>query len=111
MIQKIICDYLTDKLEVISLPEEPEETIPQYVIVEKTGGGSKNYINSSVVAIKSYDTSKYGACMLNERVKEVMTNIICLPKIISARLNSDYEYNDSTKKKYRYQAVYEIKHY
>ena len=110
MIEKIICDYLSDKLGLVVLPEEPEEPMEEYVIVEKTGGGGK-YIKNSTIAIKSYSPSLYLAAMLNEKVKKEMNKIVELDEISSVELNSDYNFTDKSRKKYRYQAVYELTHY
>ena len=55
--------------------------------------------------------SLFGAASLNERVKKVMENIIELDDICSCNLNSDYNYTDTGRKKYRYQAVFDITHY
>ena len=37
-----------------------------------------------------------------------MRNIIELDNVSKAKLNSDYNYTDTAKKRYRYQAVYEV---
>ena len=44
----------------------------------------------------------------NEKVKNAMNNIVVLGAIGSSDLNSDYNFTDTTKKKYRYQAVYDL---
>ena len=51
------------------------------------------------------------AAQLNEEVKEVMMTITILPSISSCRLNADYNFTDTTKKRYRYQAVFDLVHY
>ena len=37
-----------------------------------------------------------------------MDNIISLDSISKSKLNSDYNFTDTTKKQYRYQAVYDL---
>lgn len=58
--------------------------------------------------IQSYSSSKYKASLLNEKVKDVMYDLIELDEITSLHLNSDYDYTDTTIKKYRYQALFDI---
>ena len=58
--------------------------------------------------VQSFSTSLYGAATLNERVKAAMEKIIELDDISKCELNSDYNYTDTNRKKYRYQAVFDI---
>ena len=53
----------------------------------------------------------YGAAALNEEVKKAVDSLIELNEIASVTLNTDYNFTDTTTKQYRYQAVYDIKHY
>ena len=48
---------------------------------------------------------------LNEETKIAVDSLIELDEIASVKLNTDYNFTDTTTKKYRYQAVYDIKHY
>ena len=91
MIEKIIKDYLQDSL---GLPVRMEEED-----------------NLGTLAIQSYSTSMYKAAALNERVKEAMEKSIELDDISRCELNSDYNYSDTGRKKYRYQAVFDIVYY
>lgn len=83
----------------------------QYVLIEKTGSGETDHIKRATFAIQSYAGSLYSAALLNENVKEVMKNIVDLDEISKCSLNSDYNYTDTGRKKYRYQAVFDIVHY
>lgn len=91
--------------------EVPQNIEGDYVIVEKTGSSNSNFINHATLAIQSYSTSLYKASCLNEKVKEVIENMIELDEISKVKLNTDYNFTDTTKKQYRYQAVYEITYY
>lgn len=108
IIEKIVKDYLKEKLDVPVFMEKPEKTLEEYVLIEKIGSSKEDFIHSATIAIQSYAKSLYKAAVLNEEVKEVMDNIIILDSISSAKLNSDYNFTDTTKKKYRYQAVYDL---
>lgn len=111
MIEKTIKDYLQSSLRVPVRLEEEENLGKEYIIVEKTGSGSENYIARATIAIQSYGKSLYEAASLNEKVKETMENVVKLDNICRCELNSDYNYSDTSRKKYRYQAVFDITHY
>jgi hypothetical protein len=51
------------------------------------------------------------AISLNDQVKAAMENIVELDEVCACRLNSDYNFTDSTSKQYRYQAVFQVTHY
>lgn len=108
MIEKILLDYLRERLSVPVYTEEYGKMPERYVLVDKTGGGGSTYLKEATVAIQSYGKSLYEAAVLNEQVKEEMDNIIELDVISKCSLNSDYEYTDTTRKKYRYQAVFDL---
>lgn len=108
MIEKIITDYLNSVLSVPAYPEKPEKPPERYVLIEKTGSSQENFITTATVALQSYAESLFLASTLNEEVKKAMDNIVVLDEIGKSKLNSDYNFTDTTKKKYRYQAVYDL---
>lgn len=109
MIEEIILNYLQAKLGLPVFLEEHD--IDTYLLIGKSGTSRKNHLDSAVIYIQSYAQSKYEASLLNEKVKKVMDEIIELDSISSSELNTDYEYTDTNKKKYRYQAVYDLVFY
>lgn len=108
MIEKIVRDYLDSELTVPVYTEKPENLPQRYVLIEKTGGSCENFIHSDTLAIKSYAESLFEASKLNEVVKKAMNEIIILDSIGKSKLNTDYNFTDTAKKKYRYQAVYDL---
>lgn len=108
LVEKILIDYLNSKLDVEAYMEEQVDHEASYVVVEKTGSSLSNHIYSSVFAVQSYGPSLYQAATLNEKVKTAMLDLPTVPEVASCKLNSDYNFTDTSKKKYRYQAVYEI---
>ena len=111
MIEQIIYDYLR-ACGVAAYTEIPEGgAAPPFVVIERTGGGETDHIRRATVAVQSYGASPYLAAQLNGLVKDLMDEIIGRPEIAACRLNSDYNYTDTTKKVYRYQAVYDLAYY
>lgn len=108
MIEKIILNHLTKSLNVPVLMEERVGLPSAYVIIEKVGGGESNHISRATVAVQSYGKSLHDAAELNEKVKEAMGRIAELDDVSRCELNSDYNYTNTTKKKYRYQAVFDL---
>lgn len=108
MIEKIILDYLNKVLDVPVYMERPAQKPDRYVLIEKTGGSEKSHIQTATLALQSYAESLYQAAVLNELLKGAMMESITLPQVSRAKLNSDYNYTDTTKKEYRYQAVYDL---
>ena len=61
--------------------------------------------------MQSYGGSLYDAARLNHTVKAAMRDTVILDDVISCKLNSDYNYTDEETKRYRYQAVFDIRFY
>ena len=111
MIEEIVQDYLAEKLSVPVRMEEEPDLPSSYVLIEKTGSGETDHIKRATIAIQSYAGSLYEAARLNEEVKDAMNGMIELDTVSKCSLNSDYNYTDTSRKKHRYQAVYDIVHY
>lgn len=111
MIEIIIKNYLDSKLEEQVFLEKPSPDYGIYVVFEKVGGNKNNHLSSATFAFQSYANSLYKAAELNEEVKEAIESMIELDEIRGIKLNSDYNFTDTATKEYRYQAVFDIKHY
>lgn len=116
MIEKLVLDYLESKLDVPVVMEDIKEK--EYVLIAKTGSGKEEHLNSATITIQSHSESLLKAAELNELVKTAMLgdedNIYGIAEgdvITKCTLNSDYEYTDTTTKKYRYQAVFDLTFY
>lgn len=110
MIEEIICNFLHTKLGVQVLPEKPKRPFTNMVFIERTGGRGQ-FIRETTVALQSYGASMYEAARLNDQVIEAMQDMIELDNIIKVTLNQNYNFTDTQTKEYRYQAVFDIKHY
>lgn len=111
MIELIIKEYLEKHLNIPVFYEYPEEDRPSFIIIEKLGSGGNQSLKNSLFAFQSYGQSLYEAACLNEKTKEIIGDIDTLEGITAAKLNSDYKFMDLARKKYRYQAIYDIYHY
>lgn len=110
MIEKIVLDYLKSK-SINAYMERNNGIKGDFVLIEKTGGGEENHIKNSTLAIQSFSDSLYNAALLNEKIKELMKQIIELDEVSKCSLNSDYNYTIPNTKEYRYQAIFDLVHY
>lgn len=109
MIEGIVRAYLLTSLNdvpvYIDVPAEPPK---KYVAIERTGGGEEEHIRSAMIAIQSYGATRYEAATLHESVLEAMKKLNELDNISASDLNAEYDYTDTTTKRYRYQSVFDI---
>lgn len=112
MIEKVIFDYLTEQMTCPVYMEEPKNKPSSYILIEKTGSGFSNQIFTATIAIQSYGASLFEAATLNTQVITAMHQAgESLDELGMCRLNSDYNFTDTSTKRYRYQAVFDIVHY
>lgn len=115
MIEITIYEFLNTNMTAPVYMEVPNNPPKVMVVLEKTGSSLLNHIKRSTFAIQSYGRSLQEAAELNESLKEIMMDgldgLASLDEIVSVNLNSDYNFTDTTTKKYRYQAVFDIVHY
>ena len=111
MIEIIILNHLNSKLTEMVAMEREKEMPDQFVLMEKTSGGESNHISSATFAFQSYSKkSMYEAAALNEKVKQAVKDLIELDSIASVKLNTDYNFTDTTTKEYRYQTIFDLKY-
>ena len=110
IIEKLICDYLSNKLNITALPEKPNRPYDNKVFVERAGG-TGSFLKETTIAIQSYGETKYNAATLNDLVIATMLDIVELGEVTEISLNSNYDFTDTDTKEYRYQAVFDIVHY
>lgn len=113
VIEEIIKNFINRISDTPVFFEVPEKNIPEeFFLIEKTGSSMENHINSSTLTVKSYAGRLFRASVLNDYIKhELIYRFIQEPEIISVQLNTDYNLTDTAEKRYRYQAVFDIKHY
>lgn len=110
MVEQLIIEYLNSHAG-IAYPvygDTPMDSGTRYYLVEKTGSTNRDHIHTAQVAIQSYGNSKADAAAMNETLVAAMRGLMTLPAVSACRLNSDYDYSDLSKRRYRYQAVFDI---
>lgn len=111
MIEEIILNYLSQKINAPCVMQMPEDYSPPFVLIEKVGSSKENHICTASIAVQSYASTLHGAAELNEAVKAAMEDAIELDAICTVDIDSDYNFTDANKKRYRYQSVFDIVHY
>lgn len=112
MIEKTVLDYL--KTQVSPVPvymEVPKNPPEKMVVLERTGGSVNDHLKRATFAVQSYAGTLYEAAALNETVIDNLLAITTEKEVCASRLNSFYNYTDTTSKRYRYQAVFDFVHY
>ena len=108
IIEVYLIEYLSKELGVNVYGQEEDAEDGSYVVIEKLGSYVENFTRHATIALKSYGTTLLESAELNERAKNAMDDVIKKPEISCSKLNSDYNFTDTTTKKYRYQAVYDL---
>jgi hypothetical protein len=111
MIELIVKNYLSTKLEIPIVFEHQQNLPKKFILIQKTSGSRENFLNSSTVAIQSYAESMFESAKLNEKIKNLMYDLITISEVSKVKLNSDYNFTDTETKRYRYQAIFDIYHY
>lgn len=111
MIEIIIKKYLDGHLDVPSFFEHEIKMPDSFILIEKTSGSERDHSKSATFVFQSYASSMQKAAELNEKVKEVVKEMVELNSISGVHLNSDYNYTDTETKRYRYQAVFDINYF
>lgn len=111
IIEQIVRDYLAEQLGDVPVYCETPENKPAgaYVIVEKTAHSRDSHIDRATIALQSISpASLYEAAALSGAVVEAAHGLVELVNISRARLDNEYNFTDSRRKEYRYQAVFNI---
>lgn len=111
MIETTLLNHLKANLQVPVFMEIPDPIPPRFYLLEKTGGNRENQIGYATFALQSYGVSLADAAHMNLNGINAMLGAIALDQVSDVTLNSDYNFPDLTRKRRRYQAVFNITHY
>lgn len=112
-VEEVVISYLNGHadIEYPAYGDTPyKNNLPaHHYMVEKTGSNTRDRITTAQITIQSVTVqSKAQAARMNERMTGVMEGIVGTSGISACHLNSDYDYTDTTSKRWRYQAVFDI---
>lgn len=109
MIIGLLINFLISKTESPEVyAEVPEDAPAEFWTIEQTGSDTRDRITTTTVAIQSWADSMLRAAEMNDQIKEAMEHLPEINEVSACRLQSDYNFTNTTKKKYRYQAVFDI---
>ena len=111
VIEVAFSDFLRKELNTPSYLEEPAEPPKKYLVVEKTSAGGSAYIKQATVAVQSYARTLKECAELSEQVIDAARRFPKLDEVTRVDLNSEYNFTDTTRKRHRYQAVFDITYY
>lgn len=112
MIELTVFNFLKDNTDIPVYMEVPKEPPKAFYLIEKTGGSVEEHLGKSTIAIQSYASTLYNAASMSEDVVSLMTGeLIEEDTVCRVSLNSQYNFTDTTEKRYRYQAVFDLIHY
>lgn len=111
MIEKTIIKFLTENYDVPVFAEVPTTPPKRFIVIEKTSGGRTNHVNRSTVAVQTYGENLLDAAEMSDDLKTWMFLLVSDPTVSAVVLNSEYNYTDTTTKRYRYQSIYDIVHF
>lgn len=111
MIETTLLNWLSARLDQPVYMEIPEEPPACFYLLERTGGRRENQIAYATIALQSYGDSLATAAVMNARGVNTMLGAYALDSVSDVSLNSDYNFPDLTRKRHRYQAVFDVTHY
>lgn len=111
MIELLLMDYLSEQTQTPCYLSVPENTSGTFYVLEKTGGSCEEGLFGATLAVQSYAPTVLEASQANRRAKMALMDADTLPPIIRCDLNTDYNFPDTTRKRPRYQAVFEVDYY
>lgn len=113
MIEKTIYDYMKRRFDgqIPVYMSYPDKAPPRFYLLEKTGGSIENRIAYATFALQSYGVSVNDAARMNLAGINAMLDAAELDSVSAVKLNSDYNFTDTTRKRNRYQAVLNVTHY
>lgn len=113
MIEKAVIDYLKMKFpDEIVTAEVPKGMPDRFITVEKTGSRQmETGLFQSTIAVQSWDTSKMKAAEMSEAVCRALRSMPDESDEVTRSRGADYDFTDTSTKRYRYQAVFALTHY
>ncbi len=109
--EEYIISYLATELadpDVSVSGSVPHPMPDEFVTVEMVGHGRANYIDTVLLSIESWSTSRAAAAALHERVAAAMAGSVTAAEISSCELETAYNDTDMASHRPRYHARFAI---
>ena len=107
--EQFFINYLNQNLDGVQASgDEPQPAPERFVTVEQVGGGEENLITRADIAVQSWAPTRAEAAALNQTVIATMKRSVEESEISKCHLDTTYNFTDTTKKRPRYQAVFEV---
>lgn len=111
MIEEILIEYISRKLQIPVYFENPEEPPETYVVLEKNSDSRENLIDRARFFAFCYAPSKVEACCLSNELVNIMFDIVELKEVCKASLENEFDDSDTNRKEYRYRSEYDLVYY
>ena len=110
LIEQTVKDYLDTVFAEDEVPvylETPQTLPSKFIVFTLIDRGKENHINEATLEFMSYADSKYDSALLDEKLREVMEEIVTYPDI-SCHYGGGNDNPDNTLKKYRYRSYFNL---
>lgn len=112
MIELILKNYIDNNLDYPAYMEIPASPPDIFFVIEKVSGSRDDFIYSATVAIQTFAPSLYQAAKVSqEMIDDILDGLTGCPEVAGVSLNSSYNYPNTSTKRYRYQALFEVFYY
>lgn len=112
LIEEIVYSHLSSVMQVPVSFEIPVNVPDSFVVVEKTSSSMGDaFLETATLAVQSFAKTMLSAAQLNSKVKEAMRDLVSSETVTKVSLNSDYNFTDTSTRRYRYQAVFDVTYY
>jgi len=111
LFEEVLLKYMNQNMKIKSYTERSSSQEDEFYVIDRIGGSSNRSYDTSTIAIQSYAKTKYRAAKNDEAMRKCILEMVSLDNILNVELNSFYDYTDTNTKNFRYQSVFEFKHY
>ena len=92
-------------------PEPGRQPVEKFVLFSTTGGGEEEHLCSGLFIFQVYAPSPADAYTLSRTVKQAVRTLIAMPEITRLRPDGDYSFPDITRRRPRWQLVFDAIYY
>lgn len=112
MLETIIRDYLSEKLDVPVECVKPKTKPEQYIMLHRIDGGQTDHISAGTLSVICISKSSlYDALLLSNKTKTILNKSIELHQISSAKLGGESGEVNSSERGYEYELIYNFYYY